>query len=59
MGTTKVVEYEIREKESGMPVAWSDDLSGGLHYLLVYNQDFPHEMFKVTKEYELWEPPKG
>jgi hypothetical protein len=42
------VEYQVYEKDSGMIVAWADDLKAALHYLSVYNQDFPHGLYEVT-----------
>ena len=42
------VEYQVYEKESGMTVAWADNLKDALHYLSVYNQDFPHGLYEVT-----------
>ena len=44
------VEYQVYEKESGMTVAWADNLKDALHYLSVYNQDFPHGLYEVTYE---------
>ena len=31
-----------------MTVAWADNLKDALHYLSVYNQDFPHGLYEVT-----------
>ena len=42
------VEYQVYEKETGMVVAWADVLEDALHYLSVYNQDFPHGLYEVT-----------
>jgi len=42
------VEYQVYEKDSGMTVAGSDNLKDALHYLEVYNQDFPHGLYEVT-----------
>ena len=44
------VEYQVYEKDSGMTVAWADSLKDALHYLDVYNQDFPHGLYEVTFE---------
>ena len=44
------VEYQVREKGSGMTVAWADSFREALHYLSIYNQDYPHELYKATYE---------
>ena len=49
LGPTRV-EYQVYEKESGMTVAWADNLKDASHYLKAYNQDFPHGLYKVTFE---------
>ncbi len=41
-------EYQVYEKDSGMTVAWFDTLKEAMHYLNVYNQDFPHVLYEVT-----------
>ena len=41
------VEYQVYERDSGMTVAWADNLEDALHYLEVYTQAFPYGLHEV------------